>query len=268
MIWDFLSILTLIVMAMGCFILWDNYYQRVYATRILPPIKPKGIVQTARYKKIQSAIRQFFPMLLAVLIIRAFIVQPFRVPTGSLEPTVLPGDIILVTQFKYGLRSPLFLYKLLPIGEPKRGDIAVFHWPSDIQYHFVKRVIGLPGDHIEYHNKVLTVNGQEWQQQDKGQGDAYDEPGAAHRSVVVREEQLPRGSHDVFIDPTVLDRDFNVVVPKNNYFVMGDNRDHSDDSRYWGFLPEKNLVGKASFVLFSWDKEAFRIRWSRIGKAL
>ncbi|MHA7840603.1 MAG: signal peptidase I [Gammaproteobacteria bacterium] len=267
MVWDFLSILTLVVIAMGCFILFDNYYQRRYKT-ILPSIKQEGIVHYSLYKKIQNNVRQFFPMLLIVLVIRAFIAQPFRVPTGSLEPTVLPGDMIIVTQFNYGLRSPIFLHKLLPLGEPKRGDIAVFHWPSDIQYHFVKRVIGLPGDHIEYHNKVLTVNGQEWEQKDKGEGEAYDEPGSPHHTVIVREEQLPQGSHKVFIDPNILGSDFDVTVPKNNYFVMGDNRDHSDDSRYWGFLPEKDLVGKANFVLLSWDNETWRIRWSRTGKVL
>lgn len=266
MIWDFLSVLTLVVIAMGCFILFDNYYERRSLT-ILPSLKGGG-GETTLYGKVRHNIRQLFPMLLIVLIIRAFIAQPFRVPTGSLEPTVLPGDMILVTQFNYGLRTPIFLHTLLPLGKPKRGDIAVFHWPSNPQYHFVKRVIGLPGDRIDYENKILTVNGQKWDQQYKGKAEAYDEPGATHRSVIVREEQLPQGFHDILIDPKVFDRDFSVTVPENNYFVMGDNRDHSDDSRYWGFLPEKNLVGKANLILLSWDKETWRIRWSRTGKML
>lgn len=264
MVWDFLSLLTLVVIGMGIFLTIDYYGQR-HSKNLLAK---KSLIEKKWYKKIQENIRQFFPLLLGILIIRAFILQPFRVPTGSLEPTLLPGDMIVVTQFKYGLRSPIFLYKLLSIGDPKRGDIAVFHWPANIQYYFVKRVIGLPGDHLEYHNKVLTVNGNTWHQQAIGEGDAYDEPGAIHHQLLLRQEQLPNQPHHIFLDPTILSEDFSLTVPKDSYFVMGDNRDHSDDSRYWGFLPDKYLVGKASFILFSWDKEKWHIRWNRIGKAV
>ena len=230
--------------------------------------------------------RSFFPVLLAVLIIRSFIIQPFRVPTGSLEPTVMPGDFILVNQFAYGLRFPVWGWHFLPIGEPKHGDIVVFHWPVDPSKDFVKRVIGLPGDRISYINKVLYINDQEMPQ--KFVRTATDTNGGNSGSwpVNVVDESFGSETHQIYVCPlstsvggtsvggtsscpnSTMQNFYDVVVPKDHYFMMGDNRDDSDDSRFWGFVPEKNLVGKAFMVFFSWNSATNSPRWNRIGTSI
>lgn len=211
--------------------------------------------------------RSFFPMLLLVWAIRSFVIQPYRVPTGSLEPTVLPGDFIIVNQFAYGLRFPVLNKKFFKVGEPKRGDIALFRYPKDPSTIFVKRVIGLPGDHVVYQNKVLTINGQRMQQIPLGMD--LDVEGKFFIPVQARFEQLGKVNHRIFIRPGSKEWEhIDVVVPKDSYFMMGDNRDGSSDSREWGFVPEKNLVGKAFGIWMSWDGENMRVRWDRIGKAI
>jgi len=212
--------------------------------------------------------RSFFPVLLLVLLIRSFIGQPYRVPTGSLEPTVIPGDFIAVSQFSYGLRLPVTHTKILNIGEPKLGDIALFRWPVNPARIFVKRVIGVPGDHVVYKNKVLTINGKTMPQ--KLLGTALDiEPGYKTVSVLRKQEDLMGHKHQIFVHKHGgLPRNFDVVVPKGMYFMMGDNRDNSDDSRAWGFVPESALIGKAYLVFFSWNSAKHDVRWRRIGTVL
>lgn len=212
--------------------------------------------------------RAFFPVLLVVWVMRSFIIQPYRVPTGSLEPTVMPGDFIAVEQFAYGLRLPAMNQKIIPIGEPKRGDIALFRWPKDPSIVFVKRVIGLPGDHVVYKNKILTINGKEAKQ--KLLFKAYDENEWGYkRPVYVKQEDLGGVNHNIYVQPYGGEMgDYNLVVPKGEYFMMGDNRDNSDDSRQWGFVPEKDLIGKAFGIWMSWDPIHHAIRWNRIGSAL
>jgi signal peptidase I len=214
--------------------------------------------------------RSFFPVLLAVLVIRSFIVQPVRVPTGSLEPTVMPIEFIVVKQYSYGLRLPALHTKVVSIGEPKIGDIVVFRWPVNPSIDFVKRVIGTPGDYIEYKNKVLYINGKEAKQ--TFVGPALDiEPESQGGDIPVKKysENLNGVVHDILINPRGGDdTDFSITVPEGMYFMMGDNRDDSDDSRSWGFVPEANLRGKAVMVWLSWDKKNHRIRWNRIGEAL
>lgn len=211
--------------------------------------------------------RSFFPVLLIVLIIRSFIVQPYRVPTGSLEPTVLPGDLVAVNQFAYGLRLPVLNTKIVSIGEPKRGDIVVFRWPVDPSVDFIKRVIGLPGDHVVYKNKVLYVNGEEIKQTAVGTGTDY-EPGN-DMPVNQYQEVLNGVKYTININPQVMrNDDFDITVPAGQYFMMGDNRDNSDDSRSWGFVPEQNLIGKGFLVWMSWDSETHHIRWNRIGTVI
>ena len=218
--------------------------------------------------------RAFFPVLLLVFCIRSFLFQPYRVPTGSLKPTVMPGDFILVNQYHYGVRFPVWDKKLVSVGEPARGQIALFYYPVDHRFTFVKRVIGLPGDHISYIDKVLYVNGKKASQKfvadvtelnDFGQMVTYQK----------YQEDLNGVKHDVFEinDGSHPAHNFyNIVVPQGEYFMMGDNRDESDDSRYWGFVPEKNLVGHALFIWMSWDGNASHfydmIRWNRIGHRL
>lgn len=223
--------------------------------------------------------RALFPVLLIVLLIRSFIVQPYRVPSGSLEPTVIPGDFILVNQYDYGLHLPVWHTKILPIGEPKRGQIVLFRWPVNPHVTFVKRVIGLPGDKISYINKVLYINGKEAKQKDLGFATDTDGPGTPTWRVQKVQENLLGVKHDIYICPAsstecpghTTHNFHNLVVPKGYYFMMGDNRDNSDDSRDWGFVPQGNLIGRAMFVFLSWDSSAslaHKIRWGRIGTKL
>ncbi len=209
----------------------------------------------------------FFWVLLIVWIIRSFIVQPYRVPTGSLEPTIAPGDFILVNQFAYGLRFPALNYQLVPVGEPKRGDIVLFYWPVDPNIVFVKRLIGLPGDHIVYKNKTLYINGKEMQQQDLGAG--FDIESNENIAVIVKQENLDGIIHKINVLPQGGETgDIDITVPAGNYFMMGDNRDDSEDSRSWGFVPQENIIGKALFVWMNWDADNHRIDWKRIGTVI
>jgi len=208
----------------------------------------------------------FFPVLLIILLIRSFLIQPYRVPSGSLEPTILPGDFILVNQFAYGLRLPVINTKIWPIGEPKEGDIALFRYPVDLSTILVKRVIGVPGDHIVYQNKQLTINGKLAKQEGNGTSIDAEDNGAVDRIY----EKLPNGMrHEIFVRSNFYSSDdFDIKVPPGVYFMMGDNRDKSNDSRYWGFVPEENLIGKAMVIWMSWDKEKNMVRFKRIGKSL
>lgn len=210
--------------------------------------------------------RSFFPIFLLVLLLRSFLIQPYRVPTGSLSPTVLPGDFILVKQYSYGLRLPVINTKIFNIGEPKRGDIALFRFPNDSKI-YVKRVVGLPGDHLVYRNKVLTINNNiAWQ---TPLGMALDLEHGFSVPVQLKLEQLDQVSHKIFIKPGYKEWEtIDVIVPEGSYFMMGDNRDNSADSRVFGFAPEKNLVGQAFMTWMSWDSEKTGVRWERIGKPI
>lgn len=197
--------------------------------------------------------KSFFPVLLIVLLLRSFLVEPFRIPSGSMMPTLLVGDFILVNKFSYGLRLPVLGSKIVSLGEPQRGDVVVFKYPENPRIDFIKRVIGLPGDNIRYVNKVLYVNDQRVDQEILG---TY--PGAGKSAQMLGATRLHEDllgiQHDILVVPG-----FNQApegefkVPQGNYFVMGDNRDNSRDSRFWGFVPEQNLVGKAFFIWLSWD---------------
>ena len=209
--------------------------------------------------------RSFFPVLLIVFLLRSFLYEPFRIPSGSLEPTLLTGDFILVNKYDYGVRLPVIHKKLMGSGEPKRGDIMVFRWPANPSIDFIKRVIGLPGDHISYVNKELTVNGQKISQAFLQNSKTLDDRGGEWQAIE-KQEDLLGIKHHIYIDPAKSSRDYqDIVVPDDMYFVMGDNRDDSADSRYWGFVPEKNIVGKAVLVWMSWDNSKTRVRWNRIG---
>lgn len=216
--------------------------------------------------------KSFFPIILIVLCIRSFIVNPFRVPSGSLEPTILLNEFIVVNQFAYGLRLPVLNTRVIEIGEPKIGDIVVFRYPANPSKNYIKRVVGTPGDHVVYINKILYINGKKMPQQFIK--DAID-TGEGNIPVKVFAENLNGKEHLIYLRKQGgYTDDVDVVVPKNMYFMMGDNRDGSEDSRYWGFVPEKNIEGKAFFIWFSIDKDSpmnhfyefyKKIRWSRIG---
>jgi signal peptidase I len=207
--------------------------------------------------------RSFFPIFVIVLLLRSFLVEPFRIPSGSLEPTLLVGDFVAVNKFAYGLRLPVWDKKVISIAEPKGGEIAVFRWPPDVSYDYIKRVIGVPGDKISYQNKVLTINGVVAKQQFIGYTTDSNGPGFSWK-VEKREEEINGTKHMIFIRPDVPAFDFDLVVPDGYYFMMGDNRDNSSDSRFWGFVKEEYLRGKAFLVWMSWNGSTDSVRWSRI----
>lgn len=209
--------------------------------------------------------RSFFPVLLFVFLLRSFVAEPYRIPTGSLQPTLPIGDFIIVNKFAYGLRLPLIHTKILSIKEPKHGDLAIFRFPPEPSIDYVKRVIGLPGDHVEYKDKVLYINGKEMPQKFLHYA-IDDELELGTWKVEQRRENFEGIQHSIYIRPDIISNNFELTVPKGKYFVMGDNRDMSSDSRYWGFVPEENLIGQAFCVIFSWNSDTDSVRWSRIGK--
>lgn len=208
--------------------------------------------------------RSLFPIFLIVLLLRSFLYEPFRIPTGSLEPTLLVGDFILVNKYDYGLRLPVWHKKIAKVTEPKRGDIMVFRYPDNPHVDYIKRVIGLPGDEVAYINKVLYVNGEKAPQEF-----IKFETNAESRcltKVEKLEEDFMGIKHGIYQCPTAPDGNFTYTVPDNQYFVMGDNRDDSADSRSWGTVPDENIIGKASIVWLSWDSNKHWFRWNRFGK--
>ncbi len=220
--------------------------------------------------------RSFFPIFLFVLLLRAFVVEPFRIPSGSMMPTLLVGDFILVNKFAYGLRMPVTKSKLVEIDEPQRGDVVVFRYPKEPKLDYIKRLIGLPGDRIAYHNKTLYVNGKAMPQERIG---TYEAVGSGKRmqGAWKLRENLDGVEHSILINPRVPDfgpgchvlAGGEVTVPEGHYFVMGDNRDNSNDSRCWGFVPEQNLVGKAFMIWLSFDPNRSGIfDWSRVGQSI
>ncbi|MDD5410584.1 MAG: signal peptidase I [Methylobacter sp.] len=211
--------------------------------------------------------RSFFPIVLIVLLLRSFLAEPFRIPSGSMMPTLLVGDFILVNKFTYGIRLPVLNKKIIELNEPKRGDIVVFRYPKQPSVDYIKRIIGLPGDKIAYYDKKLHINGTPINQVSLGRyqgvGQGEDMTGAEHLL-----EDLNGVEHSILIRDGVTSAEGVYVVPEGNYFVMGDNRDNSNDSRYWGTVPEENLVGKAFFIWMSWDWQNKGVGIDRIGTVL
>ncbi len=222
--------------------------------------------------------RSFFPVILIVLLLRSFLVEPFRIPSGSMMPTLLVGDFILVNKFTYGLRLPVLNTKVVDLGEPERGDVVVFRFPQNPAIDYIKRVVGAPGDVIDYRGKTLYVNGEMQPQTALG---VYSGEGAGSRRMagaMMRMEQLGEREHKILISQGFPDFQPGCrvllrgpkEVPEGHYFVMGDNRDNSNDSRCWGFVPDANLVGQAFGIWMSWDGErpGSPIAWDRIGEAI
>jgi signal peptidase I len=205
----------------------------------------------------------FFPVIALVFFLRSFLYEPFKIPSSSMVPTLVIGDLILVNKFTYGVRLPVLNKKIIDVNDPQRGDVMVFKYPKDMTQDYIKRVIGVPGDTITYDNKRLSVNGKpvEYTAMD----DYLEDEGLEYRQQFT--EKLPNAQHRILnsknrrtIDLAAVDNfpnreacvysyeKFTCIVPEGNYFMMGDNRDNSLDSRYWGFVPNKNIVGKAFFV--------------------
>lgn len=217
--------------------------------------------------------RSFLPIFLVVLVLRSFVVEPFRIPSGSMIPTLLIGDFILVNKFSYGIRLPVVRTKVLELGEPERGDVVVFRFPRDPKVDYIKRIVGVPGDRIGYKGKTLFVNGQAMPIKGLAQ---YHSDGSSTRAngFIEAVEQLDGVEHHVLVNPYVGDfspgcnvlRQGEITVPAGHYFAMGDNRDDSNDSRCWGLVPEQNLVGKAFMIWMSWDAGRDGVvAWNRLG---
>ena len=200
--------------------------------------------------KPKSKLREYIEaILLAIVIaffIRTFVIQAYKIPSGSMKPTLLIGDHILVSKFNYGIRLPLVRSTLIPVGTPRRGDIVVFIYPEDRSKDFIKRLIGLPGDTIEIRNKNILLNGLPWS----------DTRGVYVDTLIIPGSVQPRDNFGP------------VTVPEGSLFVMGDNRDESYDSRFWGFVPMKDVLGKALIIYWSWNQENHGVRLGRLGSIL
>ncbi len=229
-------------------------------------------IQPARHKDGREpwyieTCKSFFPILLIVLVLRSFIAEPFRIPSGSMMPTLLHGDFILVNKFAYGIRLPVLHTKILDTGSPQRGDVAVFRFPKDPSNDYIKRVIGLPGDHILYRNKALFINGERIGQVRNGVYNGLGSNSKMNGTLILRED-LHTVSHDILVERLQFSMTGEFTVPDNHYFVMGDNRDHSSDSRIWGFVPEENLVGHAFLIWMNADFVGKQYDLKRIGKKI
>ncbi|HEY3179688.1 MAG TPA: signal peptidase I [Casimicrobiaceae bacterium] len=232
--------------------------------------------------------KAFFPVLLLVFLLRSFLAEPFKIPSSSMRPTLEVGDFILVNKFIYGIRLPILEKKMIPLGDPKRGDVVVFRYPINPTQDFIKRVIGISGDVVEYRDKRLTVNGEPWPQRADGsysylEGLRFDTlerafertdaaAGAQEHTIGISPQAPPVYPPNVRNFPgrencDYNERGFTCRVPAGQYLMMGDNRDNSDDSRYWGFVPDDHIRGKAFFIWFNWDDIA-SLAFKRVGSGI
>ncbi len=275
----FLTLLTGIVWCLDIFYLAKK--RRVIADATLTEFDARNAKLTAEGIKLQEGERavmeeklllqpawieysgSFFPVIALVFFLRSFLFEPFQIPSSSMVPTLLVGDLILVNKFTYGIRLPVLNKKIMEINNPQRGDVMVFKYPKDKLLSYIKRVIGVPGDKISYKNKHLMINGKDVSYQPLP--DYLDENltyskqfnedlfGVSHKMAIAEERapaDLARMSMDFpYKELCAYNYDeFTCTVPAGHYFMMGDNRDNSQDSRYWGFVPDKNIVGKAFFI--------------------
>ena len=196
--------------------------------------------------------KSFFPVIFLVFFIRSFIAEPFKIPSGSMMPTLLAGDFILVSKFSYGIRVPILNYTMIEVDKPKRGDVFVFHYPPKPSIDYIKRVVGLPGDLIEYKSKTLYINDKKIEQTfvDKY---PYVMNEIHHIEAKEFKEALGNVNHSILIHD-LPGENFKFEVPQGHYLAFGDNRDNSADSRVWGFVPEHNLVGRAFFIWFNFGE--------------
>ncbi|SIT65897.1 signal peptidase I Serine peptidase. MEROPS family S26A [Ectothiorhodosinus mongolicus] len=211
--------------------------------------------------------RSFFPVLLVVLVLRGFVAEPFRIPSGSMMPTLLVGDFILVSKFSYGVHLPITRTRIIETGSPERGDVAVFKYPQNPREDYIKRIVGLPGDVIGFYDKALYINGEPMPQEliesyvGTGSGE-----GMSGADLII--EQIGDKRFETLAWPGRRAVEGEVRVPEGMYFALGDNRDNSNDSRFWGFVPEANLVGRATRIWMHWDFDAREMQWSRIGQRI
>jgi len=261
---DFALIITLLTLLSGIVVLIDRVWLRKKRAERLA----RGERAGDQPGKVVEYARSFFPLLLLVLVFRSFLFEPFKIPSGSMQPTLLIGDFIVVSKFSYGLRLPVLNSEFWNTGRPERGEVFVFRSVEQEGVNMIKRVVGVPGDTITYRNKTLFVNGDPAVQEVVGpwvgEGINRNIPGT---NPQLRTEDLVGVEHPILIYPGRRDpTSRSWVVPDGHYFAMGDNRDRSHDSRFWGFVPEDHLVGRAERIWLHWDcAKGFCVDLSRFG---
>lgn len=273
---DLAAILVILVALSGLVTLYDMFTgapKRKAKLAALPGnANEKEINEAASMHLLVDLSRSLLPIFILVLVLRSFFVEPFRIPSGSMMPTLLVGDFILVNKFRYGIRLPVLNTKIVEMDKPERGDVVVFRYPENPDIPFIKRVVGLPGDHIAYHHihKIFYVNGDPMPQKLIG---TYQGVGAGSNMTGAEErtETLDKKEHDILVLPEYMpppqfdaSESLEMVIPEDEYFVLGDNRDNSRDSRYWGTVPEANLIGKAFFIWMNWDLSNGGVDWKRL----
>ena len=259
MIFDFSFILVAATVLTG--VIWGIDSWLFKPQRVAAVTASGGAPDSVREPVVVEYARSFFPVILIVLLIRSFLFEPFRIPSDSMMPTLLDGDFIFVNKYAYGLRVPVINSKVVAINSPQRGDVIVFRLPSDPSTNYIKRLVGLPGDHIVVRDRQLFVNGERMPVRLDG---VYQ--GHGHTGARIGVEQLGAAEHEVLYLMDRYTRDYEQTVPEGHFFFMGDNRDNSRDSRFpeVGFVPERNLVGKAVRIWLNWDWPDAPL-WSRIG---
>lgn len=257
---DFALVLFIALVVTGLFAAWDRFVRR-------PRLEREGRTDAKDPILIEYS-KAFFPVILIVFVLRSFVVEPFRIPSGSMLPSLHIGDFILVNKFIYGVRLPILDEKIIPVSGPERGDVMVFRFPHDESINYIKRVVGLPGDQIVYKDKKLIINGETVAQAPAGE-EALQAFGNKRETLEHFSEVLGDVNHSILKDTRKPSTNMRFSVPEGHYFVMGDNRDYSNDSRYWGFVPEDNIIGQAFFIWFSWEsRDGGSVDWSRIGDSI
>jgi signal peptidase I len=273
---DFPLILVILVFGSGLIWLADHLFLAPGRQRVLdelrrdyPEWENESSAQHREYEKRSTATasepvvveyaKSFFPVLFVVFVLRSFLVEPFQIPSSSMVPTLQVGDYILVNKFTYGIRLPVLRTKVLDLNQPKRGDVMVFFPPHMNDTYYIKRVIGLPGDKIRYANKKLSVNGEEVPQRMLARL-----PPAQPR-YELSEESMGGMEHQIQTDLLRQNDNFTLTVREGHYFMMGDNRDNSSDSRVWGQVPERDIVGKAFAIWMHWESFLSMPSFQRVG---
>lgn len=264
----------LLLICLGLFAIFGGYFDFEAALLLLVVISGavvfvakktgKGKYSDDQEHLVLDYAKTFFPVIIVVLVLRTFAFEPFNIPSGSMLPTLKVGDFILVKKYSYGVKLPLTYNKIIEGSEPERGDVVVFRYPPDPSKDYIKRVIGLPGDTVAYRDKTIYINGEaavtEFVEPYNGTG--------RERSAHRYQEDLLGVEHDVLLNTRSPSLNGEVVVPSGQYFVMGDNRDNSLDSRKWGFVEDRHLAGKAVMIWMNWDAQRGRPDFSRIGTAI
>lgn len=262
---DFSLLLVLLTAVSGLIWLIDSLFLR--RRRMDKAVQKK--VERPRDPVIIEYSRSLFPILLLVLLFRSFLFEPFKIPSGSMIPTLLIGDFIVVNKYAYGLRLPVLNTKILSVGEPERGEVVVFRYPVDPKVNFIKRLVGLPGDTITYRNKHLYINGEAVDLDEQGRFSSDEVKCSTPRADATRlRETVGTVEHDILIHQNSGSRNGQWKVPEGHYFVMGDNRDRSNDSREWGFVPEDHLMGRAVGIWLNFDYTKGCGDLSRVGNGI